>query len=151
MKLIHRLACTLVLAVAATGALAGASKAEATAQVNAAVAHVKKVGVEQAVKDFNTDPQWKVNGMNVIANDAKGMVLASSLNDKLRGKSTLEIKDPSGKFFIKEATDLAATKGEGWVEYQFVNPETKKIEDRTMFVKQTPGGVGFIAVAISKQ
>ena len=127
----------------------GASRAEAQAQVNAAINHAKKVGVEQATKDFNTGPDWKVKGMNVILNDMKGLVLASSLNERLIGKNTLEIKDPNGKEFVKEMV-ATATKGEGWVDYQFINPETKKLEERSMFVKRLPGSDLFVGVAITK-
>ncbi len=128
---------------------AGASRAEAQAQVNAAIAHTKKVGIEQATKDINTGPDWKVKGMNVILNDMKGLVLASSLNERLVGKNTLEIKDPSGKEFVKEMV-ATAQKGEGWVDYQFINPETKKLEERSMFVKRLPGADVFVGVAITK-
>lgn len=128
---------------------AGASRSEAQAQVGAAVAHVKKAGVEQAVKDINTAPEWKVKGMNVIFNDMKGLVLASSLNERLVGKQTLEMKDPSGKEFVKEFT-ATAQKGEGWIDYQFINPETKKLEERSMFVRKVPGFEGYIGVAITK-
>ncbi len=129
---------------------AGPSKAEATAQVNAAIAHIGKAGHEQGVKDINTNPAWKVKGMNVIVNNMKGVVLASSLNDKLVGKTTYEMKDPSGKAFVKEF-EVMAEKGEGWVDYQFINPETKKLEDRSMFVKKLPNYAGYVGVAITKQ
>lgn len=129
---------------------AGASKAEAAAQVNAAIAHISKAGHEQGVKDINTSPAWKVKGMNVIVNDMKGVVLASSLNEKLVGKTTYEMKDPSGKAFVKEFS-VMAEKGEGWVDYQFINPETKKLEDRSMFVKKLPNIAGYVGVAITKQ
>lgn len=128
---------------------AGVTRSEAQAQVGAAVAHVKKAGVEQAIKDFNTAPEWKVKGMNVIFNDMKGLVLASSLNERLVGKQTLEMKDPSGKEFVKEFT-ATAQKGEGWIDYQFINPETKKLEERSMFVRKVPGFDGYVGVAITK-
>jgi cytochrome c len=127
----------------------GPSRADAQAQVAAAVAHVKKVGVEQAIKDINTAPEWKVKGMNVIFDSMKGMVLASSLNERLVGKDTFEMKDPSGKEFVKEMA-ATAMKGEGWVNYQFINPESKKLEERAMFVRKVPSYDGFIGVAITK-
>jgi cytochrome c len=130
-------------------AWAGATRAEAQAQVAAAIAHMKKVGVEQAVKDIGTAPEWKAKGMNVIVNDMKGLVLASSLNERLVGKQTLEMKDPSGKAFVKEF-NAAAEKGEGWVDYQFINPESKKLEERSMFVRKIPGFEGYVGVAVSK-
>jgi len=87
--------------------------------------------------------------MNVIVNNMSGMVLASSLNERLVGKSTLELKDPSGKEFVKEFVSTAK-KGEGWVDYQFINPETKKLEERSMFVRKVESGEQFVGVAITK-
>lgn len=145
-----RNAAALILGtVVAVSAMAQATRADAQAQVTAAVTHVKKVGVETAIKDFNTAPEWKVKGMNVILNEYKGTVLASSLNDRLIGKNTLESKDPSGKEFVKEMV-ATAQKGEGWVDYQFINPQSEKLEERSMFVRGVPGFEGFVGVAITK-
>ena len=150
MKTIRTIA-TLLLGVALTHATwaAGASRADAQAQVNAAIAHFKKVGNEQATRDFNTGAEWKLKGMNVVVNDMKGLVISSSLNDKLIGRNTWELKDPSGKEFVKEFT-ATAQKGEGWVDYQFINPETKQLEERSMFIKRVPGFDGYVGVAITK-
>jgi signal transduction histidine kinase len=145
----HRFAAAALLSAACSLSAFAATKEEATAQVNAAIAHIKKVGLEQGVKDINSGPEWKAKGMNVIIDDAKGVVLASSLNDKLIGKNTLESKDPSGKAYVKEFLATAQS-GEGWVDYQFVNPESKKLELRSMFVKKAAGVDGFVGVAISK-
>ena len=111
---------------------------------------IKKVGLDQAIKDINSGAEWKTKEMNVNVVDFKGVVLASSLNEKLRGKDTLESKDPSGKAFVKEFI-ATAQKGEGWVDYQFINPVSKKLEERSMFVKRAPGSEAFVAVAITKQ
>lgn len=150
-SIVKRFAAILAFSVAMMGqAFAdGPSRADAQAQVAAAVAHVKKVGVDQAIKDFNTAPEWKVKSMNVIFDTMKGVVLASSLNERLVGKDTFEMKDPSGKEFVKEMA-ATAQKGEGWVNYQFINPETKKLEERAMFVRKVPSYDGFIGVAVSK-
>lgn len=126
------------------------SKDDARSQANAAAAQIKKVGLDQAIKDINSAPEWKTKEMNVNVVDFKGVVLASSLNEKLRGKDTLESKDPSGKAFVKEFI-ATAQKGEGWVDYQFINPVSKKLEERSMFVKRAPGADAFVAVAITKQ
>lgn len=136
-------------AISLTAWAGSVSRADAQAQVTAAVGHVKKVGVEQAKKDFNTAPEWKANGMNVIFNEMNGLVLASSLNERLVGKQTYEMKDPAGKAFVKEF-EVAAKKGDGWVDYQFINPETKKLEERSMYVRRIPSFEGYIGVAITK-
>ena len=150
MKLAVRFGSALIALVVAGAAFAnGATRAEAQAQVAAAVNHAKKVGTEQATKDINAAPEWKVKGMNVILNNVNGLVLASSLNERLVGKNTLEMKDPSGKAFVKDMV-ATANKGEGWVDYQFINPESKKLEERAMFVRKVPGTETFVGVAITK-
>jgi cytochrome c len=143
-------ACVALCMGVASSALAqGVTRGDAQAQVAAAVNHVKKVGVEAATKDFNAAADWKVKGMNVILNEYKGTVLASSLNERLVGKNTYESKDPSGKEFVKEMV-ATAQKGDGWVDYQFINPVTKKLEERSMFVRGVPGHDVFVGVAITK-
>lgn len=150
MKTTTRIASFLLAACLSAGAwAAGITQAEAQARANAALAHIKKVGTEQAVKDLNSAAEWKTKGININFVDMKGIVLASSLNERLVGKNTYESKDPTGKEFVKEFI-ATAQKGEGWVDYQFINPETKKLEDRSMFVRKVAGFEGFIAVAISK-
>lgn len=151
-RITRRLALALFVSFAGTlpaHADSGA-KDDARNQANAAAAQIKKVGLEQAIKDINSAPEWKTKEMNVNVVDFKGVVLASSLNEKLRGKDTLESKDPSGKAFVKEFI-ATAQKGEGWVDYQFINPVSKKLEERSMFVKRAPGADAFVAVAITKQ
>ena len=150
MKFAIRIGSALLAVLVAGAAWAsGATRAEAQAQVAAAVAYAKKVGTEQATKDINSAPEWKVKGMNVILNHVNGLVLASSLNERLVGKNTLEMKDPTGKAFVKDMV-AAAEKGEGWVDYQFINPESKKLEERSMFVRKVPGTETFVGVAITK-
>lgn len=150
MKTITRIATFLFAACVAAGAWAnGATRAEAQARASAALAHIKKVGPEQAAKDLSTAAEWKTKGININFVDMKGVVLASSLNERLIGKNTYESKDPTGKEFVKEFI-ATAQKGEGWVDYQFINPETKKLEDRSMYVHKVAGFEGFVAVAISK-
>ncbi len=86
--------------------------------------------------------------MNVIVNDMGGVVLASSLNERLIGKNTLAIKDPSGKEFVKDFV-ATAKKGEGWVDCQFMNPGAKTLEERAMFVRKSDSGAQFVGVAIT--
>lgn len=150
MKISARIVTALMALVVAGAAWAdGATRADAQAQVAAAVGHVSKVGVEKATQDFNSGAEWKAKGMNVILNNNGGLVLASSLNERLVGKNTLEMKDPSGKAFVKEMV-ATASKGEGWVDYQFINPTSKKLEERSMFVRRVPGTDTFVGVAITK-
>lgn len=151
MSRFFRFFIALIACLSTAWAWASATPAEAQAQATAAVAHIKKVGVEQAIRDFNSAPEWKVKAINVNLIDMKGLCLASSLNERLVGKNTYESKDPSGKEFVKEfIATVQKDKGEGWVDYQFINPTSKKLEPRSMFVRKVPGFEGFVAIAISK-
>ncbi|MBT9458804.1 MAG: cache domain-containing protein [Burkholderiaceae bacterium] len=127
-----------------------ATQAEASALVDAAVALVAKLGVEKAAAELTNDAKWRAKGTSIFLQDNKGNCLAHSTNAKLVGKNTLEIKDPSGKAFIKEMTDLAAGKGTGWVSYEFADPIEKKITARVAYVKKVPGFDGFVGGATVK-
>jgi cytochrome c len=126
-----------------------ATKADVISQVNAVVALYKKVGKDQAIQEVNTAPAFKIKGMNVMI-QSNGFALASSLNPKLVGKNMLEVKDPNGVEFAKECLRIARLPGDNWVEYQFINPETKKVEDRIMHCKALPGTDAVTSAAISK-
>jgi len=64
--------------------------------------------------------------------------LAHGANEKLVGKVLIDLKDQNGKQFMRELVDVAATKGEGWVDYDWANPTTKKVEGKSTFVKAHP-------------
>jgi cytochrome c len=127
-----------------------ATKAEVSALVDAAAALVAKVGVEKAAAEISSDPKWHAKGTSLFLQDNKGNNLAHSTNPKLVGKNTMEIKDPNGKAFIKEMTDLATSKGSGWVDYEFADPIEKKITSRTAYVKKVAGFDGFVGGATIK-
>lgn len=124
------------------------TKDEAKAMVGAALAHIKQVGNEQAFKDFTNDKaSWVKKDLYVVAQNADGGVLAHGTNPKLVGKNLIDAKDQNGKQFIRE---LIATgmKGEGWVDYDWVHPVSKKVEGKSSFVKRIPGYDGIVLVGI---
>ena len=106
---------------------------EAKAMVKKAVAHFKKVGKEKAIPDF-----CKVDGpfvdrdlyVTVIAMD--GLEIAH-INPKTVGKNVMDLRDPDGKYFIKERLDAAKTASSGWQEFKFFNPVTRKVEAKTAY------------------
>jgi len=75
----------------------------------------------------------------------QGVNLVLGTNEKMVGKNMWEMRDPAGRFIIK---DLAATaaKGGGWYKYEFSDPLTKKFGDKESYVTKVPGFDGFIGV-----
>ncbi|MCR5881737.1 cache domain-containing protein [Rhizobacter sp. J219] len=147
-----RLFLSTVLALGLYGshafALAQSSKEDAKAMVDAAVEHVKKVGPEKAFKDFTSDAAWKKKDLYVMAYDNKGNVVGHGANEKLIGKNLIEMKDPNGVMVVAELTKTATTKGEGWVDYSWPHPQTKKLEDKSTYVRKLSNFDGWVGVGI---
>jgi cytochrome c len=146
----------ILAAVVSVGFWAGSAQAqdngtrdEAKAMVEAAIEHVKKVGAEQAFKDFTdkANTTWHKKDLYVFAYNMEGVNVAHGANDKLIGKNLIELKDPEGKLLIKELRDTAA-KGGGWVEYEWPHPQTKKIESKISYAKKLANYEGFVGVGV---
>ncbi|WP_457390688.1 cache domain-containing protein [Roseateles sp. P5_E1] len=150
MNLLRRLiligACSAAMGAASAADPARGTKDEAKALAEAAAAHVNKVGSEQAFKDF-ADAKWHPKDMYVFAQSMDGVMIYHGANEKLVGKNFNDVKDSTGKEFNKEMI-AAAKKGAGWVDYQWVHPATKKIEDKTSYVVRINKPEGFVGVGI---
>jgi signal transduction histidine kinase len=122
---------------------------EAKSMVEAAVAHVKKVGPEQAFKDFTdkSNKAWQKKDLYVMAYRNDGTCVGHGANDKLIGKNLMELKDPNGKPLIKELI-AAAAKGGDWVEYDWAHPQTKKIEGKVTYARKLENFDGWVGVGV---
>ncbi len=139
------------LCVAGTAAFAAddrGNKEEAKAMVDAAYDHIKKVGAEKAYKDFTTDKAaWTKKDLYVMVYDAKNVNLAHGANEKLVGKDMSAVKDGDGKPVVGGLNALAA-KGGGWYDYDWPDPVTKKLMQKSTYARQLPGKDGFVGVGI---
>jgi signal transduction histidine kinase len=146
---------TLVLATAAALSLVPSARAEergtkeeAKAMTDAAFDHIKKVGIEKAAKDFTSDKAaWTKKDLYVILFDLKGTFQGHGANEKLVGRDMSNMKDASGKL-IYAAMMETVNKGPGWVDYEWANPVSKKVEGKSTYVRKTPGGDGLVGVGI---
>lgn len=144
----------LGVAVMAVGFMASAqaqergTKDEAKALADAAFEHVKKVGAEQAYKDFTSDKaHWTKKDLYVAVTDFEGVTLAHGGNEKLVGKNMMGIKDANGVSFMAKMIETAkGSSGTGWVDYDWANPLSKKIEGKTSFVRVLPGNKTLVSV-----
>ncbi|MBK9573532.1 MAG: cache domain-containing protein [Rhodoferax sp.] len=151
MKLLRSLLALALVGFVSVNALSQerGTKDEAKAMAEQAVAHVKKVGPDQAFKDFSTDKAtWTKKDLYVFANDINGNTKAHGANDKLVGKNMAELKDQNGKLFIKEMSELAKSKGSGWVEYDWAHPQTKKVDGKATYVIKLSNFDGYVGVGV---
>ena len=111
-----------------------ATKDEAVAMVNKAVAFYKKEGAEKAFAEFDKKPgDFTDRDLYVLVYSTDGKVLAHGSNIKLIGRDMNDAQDVDGKYYVKERIALAAKQKTFWQDYKFVNPVTKKIEPKEAY------------------
>lgn len=148
-------ASMIVVAFMALGIYGGANAntpEEAKAMVEKAYAYLKENGKEKTFKEIsNREGQFVKGDLYVYVLDFNGKNLANGGNPAfVGGPSHIELKDPDGKYFIKEMIDLAKTKGSGWVDYKWLNPTTKTIQQKTTYVKRIEKMNAFMASGVLK-
>ena len=108
-------------------AIAMAEKGAVFIKANGQDAFLKKIAAK--------DPDYLQGALYVDVRDIKtGIVLAHPVNPSIVGKDLTDIPDASGKKYRREIIELAAKKGHGWVDYQYKNPTTGKIEPKTTYI-----------------
>ena len=108
-------------------AIAMAEKGAAFIKANGQDAFLKKIA--------NKDPDYLQGSLYVDVRDIKtGIVLAHPVNPSIVGKDLTDIPDANGKKYRREIIELAAKKGHGWVDYQYKNPSSGKIEPKTTYI-----------------
>ncbi|MBF0561802.1 MAG: cache domain-containing protein, partial [Alphaproteobacteria bacterium] len=104
-------------------------------------------GKEKAFAAFD-DPKggFVDRDLYVFAMDFQGTMLAHGGNKSLIGKTMLGIKDNQGREFFKQFVETAKGPGKGWVDYNWVNPLTKKLQAKSSLIHRVDGdmllGVG---------
>jgi len=111
---------------------------EAVALTEKAVALIKAQGRDKAFATFNdpTASDYHAKDLYVFSLDFQGQMLAHGANAGLIHKNVFELKDTDGKHFVAEMIATAQTKGKGWVDYKWVDAQTKKIEPKSSYVEK---------------
>ena len=118
--------------------------------VEKGVALCKEKGNQTCFDAFNNPKGGFVKGeLYMFAYDFKGVNQALGSNPKLVGKNLYKLKDASGIMLLQELIQIAQTKGEGWLDYKWSHPKTKRIQDKTSFIKKIDGSY-FIGAGIYK-
>ena len=137
MKSVIRVTLALVIFFSAAFAQTHGTKDEAEAMVKKAVQFFKANGKDKAFAEFsNPDGKFISKDLYVFVYDLTGKCVAHGGNPKMIGKDLIDLKDPDGKPFVKERLEIIKSKGKGWQEYKFLNPTSKKIEDKTAYIEK---------------
>ena len=108
---------------------------EARALAERAAAHMRDVGPQQALKDFN-DPNGKFvdRDLFVVTYGPDRKVVSSVFVKAYLGRDATRFVDSDGREFGKEIIATAEKSGTGWVEYRMTNPATMKVELKRSYV-----------------
>jgi signal transduction histidine kinase len=136
-KFFFVLAAAACLQIGAASAADKGNAEDAVKLMNKAEKHYKEAGKEKALADFTND---KTNFVDrdlylFCFNKTDGHWTAHGNNPALIGRDLLQIKDANGKLFGGEMNQVVADKKEGWVDYMWMNPTSKKIDAKTSFVR----------------
>lgn len=143
-------AAALALTVSLPAAAAPTAE-QAKELVEKAAAVLQADGLAAACPKFNdqTGEFWKDNGeLYVFVINFQGAWDCYPPKPAGVGTNLLTLKDMDGKEFVKEMIDVAKSKGEGWIEYQWKNPATNKIQPKTTYLKRV--GDVFVASGVYK-
>jgi signal transduction histidine kinase len=116
---------------------------DAIAMAERGAAMVKAKGKDEVMKRITAkDPEFVQGSLYIDMRDVKtGIVLAHPYNPSIVGKDLTDVPDANGKKYRREIIELAAAKGKGWVDYQYKNPTTGKIEPKTTYILLVDGVV----------
>ena len=130
------IAVLLVIGLSSFAVLLHASdRDDAKKLVKNAAAYVKYQGKGKAIVEISTPKGMFDKGeLYVFAYDLQGVMLAHPKNPALIGQNLIAVPDVDGKLFRKEIVEMAKSRGSGWVDYVYLDPETNKQEHKTTYL-----------------
>ena len=138
----------LLTAAFPAGAAEFGTREEATAMVKRVQAKFKKEGPEAAFQAINNKaPGFADRDLYPFVTELTGLCVANGVTPAVRGKNLIDLKDQDGKFMIQEFVRTASNPpGHGWVDYRWLNPVTKTIEDKSAWIERM--GYYFVGVGV---
>lgn len=93
--------------------------------------------MDNCIKSFNDrNPDFIKDDLYIFVSEFNGMTLAHAGNSKLVGKNLSKVKSPSCLCPVIEFSKIGKTTGSGWLNYKWSHPLTRKISDKSTFVKR---------------
>ncbi|HEX5093643.1 MAG TPA: methyl-accepting chemotaxis protein [Burkholderiales bacterium] len=113
------------------------ARARAIALVRRGIAHLETQGAQRAFADFSSPQGGFVEGdLYLVVLDARCVLRAHGGNPALVGNDDSHLVDVDGKRFSAEMVHIARTRGQGWVDYRFMNPQRRRIEPKSSYVER---------------
>jgi cytochrome c len=127
----------LALVLVASAAAQTATRPKAEALVKEGIAFLKAKGkdafiaeVQRADGRFHRKPD---STLYLIVHNLDCVVVADGNNPGAIGLNRTNVKDPDGKFLVREMVQAGQQKGGGWVDYKWPNPTSNKVENKSTY------------------
>jgi hypothetical protein len=65
-------------------------------------------------------------------------------------RSVSDMKDATGRSFVRESIDAAKTKGQLQTDVRWANPVTKQLGDATVLAQRVPGQDAYLSTMVFK-
>jgi len=131
------------------GAAEFGTREEAAAMVRRVQEKFKKEGPDATFRAINNRaPGFADRDLYPFVTEvATGLCVANGVTPAVTGKILIDLKDQDGRFIIQEFIKIAtATPGRGWIDYRWLNPVTKTIEDKTALIERM--GTYYVGVGV---
>ena len=114
------------------------TKEEAVAMVKKAIEYIKANGKEKAFEEIS-NPKGKFidRDLYVVVYDMTATCLAHGQKKSMVGKELIDFKDTDGKEYMKERIELMKKQTTAWQDYKFMNPVSKQIEPKSMYLERS--------------
>jgi TRAP-type uncharacterized transport system substrate-binding protein len=127
------------------------TRGEALAMTQRAQAKFRKDGLEATYRAINGgSKEFNDRDLYVFSIGFTGIEYANGQVPTLVGKNVLDIKDQDGKFVVQDMIALVKQAGHGWINYRWLNPVTKTIEDKSAYVERVGITDSLVGVGIYK-
>ena len=147
-KAVNLIATLLLLALSANYAAAQSAE-DVTSLVKQTSEAVGKNVLQTFARINRAEHPYKNKdnpALYVFVFDTDLTVMAHAIKSKVVGKNVKGKPDVKGKKFRDEMLETAQKDGNGWVDYYFLNPKSKKTEHKTAYIELAVGndGKGYI-------
>jgi methyl-accepting chemotaxis protein len=110
---------------------------EAVELVKKAVQSLTEHGRDLTFADVNNPlGGYTDRDLYVVVYDINGKNLAHGANPKLIGQNLIDAKDGAGKPYVRERVEIIKSRDSGWQDYTFLNPISKQMEPKSMFLQK---------------
>ena len=108
---------------------------EAQEMVMKAIEAMRESGKDAACAEINNKlGQFCDRDLYVVVYDMNGRNLAHGANPGNVGKDMIDAKDGAGNLFVRERVAIIQNSGKGWQDYMFLNPISKQVEAKSMYL-----------------